>query len=325
MFLENKGEVIAKLESTPYTGETLADADHNVRIDGPPTYSPNIEEYRRKILDGTLDKWTSVAGKRIGTVSFKVNLAPAGAAATPPAYFKLLQACMFKQTIHGATGVSLVPHTELTHSPITLEIQELAEGASPSMLVTRLVGAMGNVTFMVGQVGEPVNLQFEFSGALDSIADRAFGAKLDLTSPSTVVPPALMGVTLTLAGVAQDLDSMEINMNNVVSPWPDPSKNGGIKGHYISDYAPTAVFDPTLKLIATEDFWSQWTNETTGAISIAMGGSPALTISAPAAQYIQTGIGSREGSRTLEKTLLLTNNEFASTNAVFEVLQGSKT
>lgn len=335
MLITNRGEVITKVESTPYTGETLVDADNSVRFSAPPEYSANIAEYQRKILDGTLDQWTSVMGKQTGTVTLKVDIAPAAAVNTIPAWSKLLQIAGFKvigwdggsavAAGSAVEGISWVPHADNTHIPGTVEIQEIKEGSSADMLVTRMTGCVAVASFMIGTVGEPLQLMLAISGALVSVADRAFAAKLDPTSLSTIVPPAFMGVTtLTVGGVTQDLDSFEINMNSTASEWPDPTNAGGVKGFYLSAHRPTMTLDPTLKLIATEDFWGDWTDETTGALSIVMSSTPALTLSAPACQLITAEFADRNGARVNSKTLLLTSNEGQSPNAVFELLQGAK-
>ena len=335
MFLTNKTTIIAKLEATPYdsSGETLADADFNIRIRNDVSYGQEMDEYRRKYLEGTLDHDLSVIGRQRGTVSFTVDMAPGAAVNTEPAWSKLLQGCGFKaigwdaggEVAVGSAveGISWVPHTDITHTPITLEVVEQLEGASANMLVTRYQGMMGNVTFSIGTVGEPVQMNFEMSGAFISMSDRAFASRLDPTSLSTVKPGAVLAATVTCNSIAQDLDTFEFNMNNAIEEWIDPSRNTGIKGFYKSAYEPMLNLDPTLKQLGTEDHYTEWLNCTPCPVSvvIANGSDPDITLSAPKAQRVGLEIGDRNGARTQGYQFLLTKN---SGNDVFEILQGAK-
>ena len=336
MLLTNRGEVIIKVEGTPYTAETLSDADHNIRINGIPEWSINVAEYQRKILDGTYDAWTSVMGKRSAQVTIRCDLTPGATVTTIPEFGKLLRISGWKETgWSGGTevavgsaveGISYRPHAEYTHVPGTIDIQEIKEGVSADMLVTKMKGCMAACKIMIGTVGEPVGLVLTISGSLVSITDRAFAAKLDPTSMSTIVPPALMGITtFSLGGVAQDIDSFEIDDGNDVAESPDPTAVGGINGYYIGNRRMTMKMDPTLKLIAEEDFWGDLTGETTGALSIVLGSTPALSMSGPALQNISHEFPDRNGAILNSKTLLFTSNEGQSPNNIFEILQGAKT
>lgn len=337
MFLTNKTTIISKLEATPYdaAGETLADADFNLRIRNDVSYNVEIAEYRRKILDGTLDPLLSVPGRQTGTASFVVDMAPGAFVDTEPAWSKLLQACGFSvigwdngspvAVGSAVEGISWNPHTDNTHVPVTLEVHEQLEGASADMLVTRFQGVMGNVTFTIGTVGEPVQMNFEFSGAFKSMVDLAFGLRLDPTSLSTVKPGAILGSTITVNGVAQDLDTFEFNMNNSIQEWTDPSRSTGNKGFYKDGFEPSLTLDPTLKQLSVEPVYTEWLACTPGAVSIGVSstGAPDITLSAPAAQRTNVDIGDRNGARLGVTTFLLTQGTAG--NDVFEILQGAKT
>lgn len=336
MFLVNKTTIIAKLEATPYdvAGETLADADFNVRIRSDVKYSVEIAEYRRKILDGTLDHLSSVMGRQTGSITFTVDMAPGSTAITVPEWSKLLQACGFKVigwdngaavAVGSATdGISWVPHVDVTHTPITIEVHEQLEGASAAHLVTRLQGAMGNVTFAIGTVGEPVQMAFEFKGAFKSMVDLSFAGRLDPTSLSTVKPGAVLASTITANSVAQDLDSFEFNMNNDIQEWIDPARTTGNRGFYRAMFEPQMAVNPTLKQLATEPVYTEWLNATEIAVSVLVpnGSNPDITLSAPKAQRISVAIGDRNGARTNETNFLLCQN---AGNDTFEILQGAKT
>ena len=99
MFVNNRRTLIGKKEAVPYTAETLADADFNVRIRDI-TYSKEIVEYQRKLALGHLDASESIMGKRTGSVSFVVELAVGDDAGTAPNWGKFLEGCGFKETVY---------------------------------------------------------------------------------------------------------------------------------------------------------------------------------------------------------------------------------
>ena len=320
MFLTNKANIVGALEDTPYTPDTLLDADFDIEPENL-SYSPEVNEFQRKVLDGTLDTYNSVMGKQACNCSFMTPMNPGAAAATEPKWGKFLEACGFKKTAHGSTGISWVPHVEKTHNPMTIEVIEIADGASPSQIVTRIGGAMGNVTFQIGEVGEPIQMNFEFQGRLVSIADRAYGSILTQSGLSTVQPPAVLAATIQVASVTQNMETFELNTGNTLNRWTDASKSSGIKGAYVSGRESTISLDPTYELLATEAVYTQWIAGTTGALSIVIGSTPQLTISAPVSQYSTVGMGEREGARVAEKVLRLHGS---SGNDSFEILQGAK-
>jgi len=321
MFLNNRRTLIGKTESTPYTGATLADADFNTRVKNI-TYSREIVEFSRKIALGDLDFSESIMGKQQGKVSFDVDLVQGSSASTLPSWSKFLTACGFKVTTFTTTGISWVPHAEATHSPITFEVQEVQEGASPSVLVVRLVGCVGTVKFSIGSVGEPIQMMFEFSGRLDvGAVDRNNASILDPTSLSTVVPPAVLGACVNVNSIAQDLDKLEIDIGNDVQMWGDPCEDTGIRGFYIAGRETMLTCDPFAKLVATEDVYGDWVTGNITDLEITLSTTPPLKLSAPKIQLTAVGDGDRNGALTAEKTFRLERN---AGNDIFEILQGTK-
>ena len=335
MFLQNKRTAACALESPAYTAATLSSVDFNVRVSEDISYSPEIDEKRRRVMQGDFDYDTSVMGKQRCTASFTVMLAPGSAtdATVEPAWSKLLQACGMKPigwdsgsevaVASAADGISWEPHSDYTHNPITLELEEIKEGASANRLITRIAGAMGNVKFSIGTVGEPIMMSFEFSGRLESIADRAYADRLTPNSLSTVVPPAVLATTVLINAVAQDLDKFEVDMANDIQEWGEPSQATGIKGFYVAMKDPVFTVDPTSKLLADEAVYTDWLAGNARAISVTTSGAVPITLSATKAQHITVGNGERNGATTSEKTLLLTRGTTA--NKTFQLLQGLTT
>lgn len=335
MFAQSRRTAVCTLESPAYTAATLSSVDFNVRVEEDISYSPEIEEKRRRVMQGDFDFDTSVMGKQRCTASFSVYVSPGSAtdATVIPAWSKLLQACGMKpigwdngsEVAVGSAveGISWEPHIDYTHVPITLELEEIKEGASSNRLITRIAGAMGNVKFSIGTVGEPIMMHFEFSGRLESIADRAYASRMTPNGLSTVVPPAVLTTTVVINSVAQDLDKFEVDMGNDVQEWVDPVQATGVKGNYITMKEPIFTVDPTSKLLADEAVYTDWLAGTARAISVTTSGTVPITLSATKAQHTAVANGERNGAVTAEKTLLLTRG--ATANKTFQILQGATT
>lgn len=331
MFLTQKAFMVAKLEATPYTPETLADADYDIEVENL-SWSENIVEFQRKVADGTLDSYNSVMGKQDGTVTFTVPINPGAAVATEPTWSKFLQACGYKATGWDAgaevavgsavEGISWYLHSDYTHIPITIECAELNSGSSPGQLITLLAGCMGNVEFMIGDTGEPIQMNFEFKGSLESITDRTFANKLDPTAVPTVQPPAVLGATVTVGGVTQCIAKFSINTGNSVNLWTCATEATGIRGAYIGSRETILTLDPIAELLATDPVYTQWLAGTTGAVVISLASTPALAFSAPVAQYSAKARGERDEGVTAEKTFRL--HKSGAGNNVLELLQGAK-
>ena len=320
-FIPGRRTLGAKLESTPYTAETLTADNFNIQVYNI-NYTPEIPKKDRKIARGDFSRDPSVTGKRAITITGSVDVYHSDTNTTPPNYFLLLRACGMKQVI-GASGVTLTTDSDYTNVPLTMEVVEKDEGTSPSQLVYKAKGCMGNATIVVENVGEPARIDFEFKGCLVSVTDRAYGSILAPSGISTVVPDSVMSSGVTLFGETQCLNTYTINLNNTVELYTCPGEPTGYKGAHITDRHPTLEMDPDLELIATQGDYARWTENTTGAFSSTIGSiGDEITLSAPAAQYSNAyQPGEREGHTVNNKTLELKRS---SGNDEFKIVHGEE-
>ena len=320
MFMIKRRTLGAKIESTPYTVETLNGNDYNI-----PAYNVNykgdIPMKDRKLVRGNYSSDPAVPGKRKLTISFSVDLYYSGTANTAPATFKLFRGCAMKQTAHTTKGISLVTDSDYTNVPLTMEVVEKAEGASPSQVVIKGRGMMGNAKLVCDNTGEPIRIDYEFQGVLSSIADRAYGSIIAPSMGSIPVPDNVMGCGVTLFGEAQTINKFTIDLGNQVEVCSDPKYTEGYEGAHVVDRTPVLELDPDLELVATQDDISRWTGATTGAFSCML--NTRLLLSAPKAQYKEVySPGEREGHVVNQKICGLHGD---SGDDDFEILHGSKT
>lgn len=324
MFVNQKGQLVAKLEGTAYTGESLISDDFDIEVENL-DWSESVAEFQRKVADGTLDSYNSVMGMQSGTITFSTPMNPGASASDEPKWGKFLEACGYKKTTFTTTGISWVPDADKTHTPMTFECFEVyTNGVTADLnkqLVTKMVGCMGSVTFAIGDVGEPIQMTFEFTGSLESVTDRIAGSLLVPTGTSTVQPPAVLGATVTVGGVAKCISTFEINTGNSSNLWKCASENTGVKGAYIGSKELTLTIDPTADLLANDPVYTNWKNGTTGAVVISLGSTPPLAITAPVAQKSTVSRADRDEARTFEEVYRL--HKSAGNDAI-ELLQGAK-
>lgn len=304
-FITQRRTIGFKKETEAYTPESLEATDYDLCAYDI-SYDPEIAMMARKCARGDFSKDTSIAGKRSITITFSHALQYT---ATPdlgmaPNYFKCLECCGMKQDTYDEAGVSLTTNSDYSAVPATIEIVEKDEGAEPSQVVIKAHGCMGNARLVLDSVGQPIRIEFEFKGVLNSIADRAFGSILNPTGFDTELPDAVLSSSLTMFNENQQIDTCTIDLGNDVQLFTDPAKSQGIQGAHIIDRNPTMELDPDLELIADQGDYARWTGNTTGAYSMTVGDN--LTISAPVVQYIKAYVpGDREGHVTNTKSMEL--------------------
>lgn len=282
-FTKRQRTIGFKLESTPYTAETLGGGDYDFRARDIEC-GPEIEEYKRLYATGDYGAFNSIMGKRKGTVSFAVDMAPSGTNTTPPEWGKILKACAVSETI-GGSNVTYKGDAQENNTPATIEIVDRDEGSSPTQVVTKLAGCMGNGRIIMDSLGQPVRLEVEFQGRLVSITDRESGSLITPSGFDNTLPDAVLSSTLTLFGEAQPLDKVTLDFGNDIQMALDPSSSDGYKGAYVVNRLPTLQIDPHLDTIANRGNYARWTGNTTGAFSMSVGSN--VVISAPCAQIIK--------------------------------------
>jgi len=308
-----------KIETTPYTAETLVQANYalpceniSVSLDLP------TQDLKYARGDYSLDGLST--GTRTGKITFDVPMYYSGTPATAPEYFKLLQACGMAQTVHTTTGVSLATHSDYSNVPITIECQKTNEGTSPNSVVYKFSGCTGEEKISAGKVGEYCKISFEFTGVLVQIVDRAIGSYIT-PSFAHYQPEVFLSCGVTLFGNAQQISMFNFAMNNTVELFPDQSKTAGYQGAHITNRGPTIEIDPDLLALATDDHYSRFFNNTKGAFLAQLSGR--ISLSAPQVQIKEVyNLSEREGHYANKIVLACCRS---SGNDEFEIIHGSKT
>jgi hypothetical protein len=320
--MENMVEMGFKLETTPYTAETLTSAEYNQRIYDIKV-SPEIESYARKLARADYSREVSISGKRKCVVTCSVDLYPGSSVSTAPQYFAMIQACGWKQLAHGSTGISLTPNADYNRVPATIEVAYREEGTTPRQLVIKMHGAMGKLKIDSPQIGQPIKLMFEFTGVLTSITTRAYASIILPTAWDTALPPAVLAATFSLFATWQFPSKFMIDGGEDVQLYPDMSKSQGYDGARVVDRVMVGETDPDMVVTEDLDLHTPQINNTTGALSVTIGGSVPFYITAPAAQ-IADGYKPEFREGHVVNPLKLEFKRGTNGNDELEILQGSK-
>lgn len=320
--------LVGKLESTPGTAETLADADFNVRVRNV-EYSPVVEmdDEGSKAATGDHTLIESIPGVRTCQVTFSMPWAWSGDAATPPTVTKFLQGCGLVEDTYALTGVGWTPKKAGDGATMTLEVYETAIGATPVGHKAIIAGAMGNCTLSAETVGGPLTLNFTFTGKLTDIQDVTNPNLLELTSPDTTRADSFLNNTFTLGGTAECISAFELDFGNDIQPVQCQSDATGVQYYRVASRQPRFSCNPLITEVSSNDVFSKVTTPTVEAISLAQPDGH-LTITAPRAQNLQMGVGTREGLSNWDYNYKLLRNTAGATAIAkeqsFELLHGAK-
>lgn len=177
--------ILAKVETTAGTDATPTGADNALLISNMSITPLEAQNVDRAVVRGYLGASEQLVGTANKKVSFDVELAGSGAAATAPAWGALLQACAFAEA--ALTTPNRVEYTPVSDAFKTATIYYYDSG-----VLHKLLGAMGAVK-LSAKVGEIPKLSFEFTG-LDGGDTAAANATPTLTAWKTPVVMAKANV-----------------------------------------------------------------------------------------------------------------------------------
>lgn len=315
-FIKDKNYCAVKLESTPGTAVSVAAADFNTRLKGI-SFEPEIEAFALDFASGRHSQAQMPMGKRKCRVKCQYAMATGSTVATPPNASKLFQICGAQETIVAATSVAWTPVATKDEISGTIVFYMTPETGN-SVLIT-IKGAMGNCVIKMDDLGQPLVAEFDFLGAFVSVTDAT---GIALTSPDTGLPPAVIGVAVSEAGVVQKIGKYELDFGNTVELDYDPADATGYISAYIATRHPKINIDPRMELLANDAVYTRWSASTQGIVSIASSAVAGIkwTVTAPKAQLVTVKPGDRNGAMTWEQELQLQEN---AGNDQWQILQSA--
>jgi len=281
--IRRRCQIAAKIEEVEGTAITLAAADV-ISNTYEAKYDPDIKYFKRNPSRASLSQAGGRTGQKSSKISFKVDLHGSGSKGVAPSYGKLLKACGFGEAIgEGAT---------VTYTPASDAIPCLTMAMYIDGVIKRIKGARGTVRF-VHKVGEPVMMEFEFTGVLDFMAT---GAMLTAVSYATTVPPAFLNATLLLDSYAAIVSGLTIDIANEIALRDSANGADGYISAVITGRDPKGSIDPETCLTATYDLLTKLKADTLMMFTETLGtvDGNKFIITAPKVQY--TGMKDAERS-----------------------------
>jgi len=302
--IRSRQQIAIKQEANAGTIETLANTNVILHT-GDAEFETDITMTPRAAMTASLSPRGSVVGQQMAKIRFKmfIRARSTGTAPTTDAtagdYALPFIGCGATAAYSGAN-----PNEIATWTPSSATITDETTGAYCTVglhmdgKLYRIHGAQGNckLTFNVGQ---PILAEFGFTGIYNAPTDAAL-----LATPTypTAIEPAFLGASLSLIGsyATARVGSMSFDFGNQIAMRPYPNTTTGFFTAQIVSRNPTGSIDPEEVLAATNNFWTQLTAGTLGAITTGIfpsGGTNYNTFNftVPNAAYTKVGLGNRDG------------------------------
>lgn len=291
MTLDRLRIVAAAIESEKGTAETLANADADIlAIDPRCPYTP--AELERLVLSSDLDKFNSIPGPPIITMTFGVELRGSGTGATPPSWFRLLRACGTTQTINTA-DVDIDPVSdEDTMSTVTLAT---IIGNDTDALWVEMQGAMGNAV-LTANVNQIPRIDFTMTGVVSQIQNAS---PLSPTYESTL-PFRWYNAQIQIGGTefsSGNYGAFTLDLGNEVEVLENANDTDGLEYAVVGNRNPGGSIDPRMVPLTTFNPYTKMTTPTTETLQVVFGSAAGniLTLTAPAFQVTGVGDAARQG------------------------------
>lgn len=302
--------LLAKLESTVGTAESLADADgqfcvYDIEI------NPNID-FQQRTQQGNMSHLAGKTGAESCQLQFKMNLYGDGASGLPDWAELFLPACgMIRKAATqvyspSSKGVGVAGGGADTATPRSLTMGVYEDNAGLKKVLTGATGNM-NIAFASGQM---VVLNFSFSGVWQDVTDNT---ALPAPTYPTDLPLSTLGAVMTLGGVSTPCwNSLTIDLGNEVSLRPCATKAKGFVSSLITARRMTGQLDPESTQVGTFDPYNDWTDSTESALSLAVSdGTDTITFAAPKLQFTNVQEADRNGMQTDTISFQLNSNSSA--------------
>ena len=266
-----RAQVFVKEETAQDTYEVQAAADAILAEITDTPFTLDASNYEVTTVRGDYLSSDESAGLRRATMNFRVPMHGSGTKDTPTEYGEALKACGYEETTNVGTSVSYTPLSTFDgtggNPGPSYSVTLLEDGVS-----YRLKGAFGNVVFE-GVVGEPMFMNFTFSGANQAVVDDALETP---TYNSTVARP-FQGATFALnfggAITPKGVNNFTLDTGNTVAHMNDINDSSGVYGARITSRKSIGSFDPEMDTVANIDYFGIWNASTAGTITTGTVGS----------------------------------------------------
>jgi len=211
--------VTAKVQPTPGVDAAPTGAANAILIKDVSITPLDAQNISRDVIRGSFGGSEQLVGPASVKVSYSVELAGSGTAATPAAWGVLLQGC-------AAGEGSLTTPARVEYSPVSIGLKALTQYYYDDGVLHKLLDCMGNCT-LSAKVGEIPTLKFEWTGVNGGIVTgnptgvtyTAWKKPVPMTKANVI--DITLGATYTAgalsAGTVYSSTGLELNFGNAVN------------------------------------------------------------------------------------------------------------
>jgi hypothetical protein len=292
--LTQKAMVLAKFETTPGV-DAVPTAALNAFLVSDPQFSVDLTVLERNFARTDFSQYASKIGRRVAKLTFSIQIAGGGTAATSPAWAVLLRACgMVKSAVTGPAGEKWAPTTAILQDTVTLYCYY--DG-----LLHKMLGCVGTYK-ITADAGSFSTVEFTMTGLYVTPASSTFPA-----SPvfENVMPPQVELAQMAYGGDATLIaKAFTYDMGNNVVLREDVNSSNGFKQARISGRNPGGGLDPEVELAHT--FWASLESSATAVFTMTLGATAGnkIKFDAPASQIVGIGYGDRDNLRNYDLSLM---------------------
>lgn len=288
--LIKKEVILIKPESTYRTDSAPTESTDAVLVENLNWSLEGLRMAERNPVRASLAKLQSLYAGSLFAITFDIEVKGSGTEGVAPELASALRLCGMGETIVAATSAAY-SYVSSGHESGTIYLYE--DGS-----LYPVTGVRGTVNGNC-ETGSYGKLSFTMTGHLGTHSDTA------LVTPtySTVVPPTLTGVPITLGGFTPVINSLSFDSGNEVSTPPDIAQENGYGEVTITNRGVTGSLDPQGTLLSEKDFLGELKGGTTQLLSTGVIGSVPgnrYQIDFPRMSFTEMSPGDRDSIRTHE-------------------------
>lgn len=265
-----KYQLLAGLEDTKGTAQSLTGSDGVFNVfDLSCTY--NIPKVQRE-QQGTMNLLQHSYGPMSATLRFRSEVVGSGSSGSVPAW-----ATVFLQGCGWLNSAGTFTRSESFADQETITMKYFMDGH-----VRTLIGCAGTFS-LVYNYGKIHDINWEFTGKVAPEADAAIPS---VTEP-TVIPPRGLA-TCTMNSTDIEFGQFTINSGGQVQLLEEPKNDTNLTGYShacIPNYITTGTLDPRATVVATKNWWTEFTGLQERAVSLIAGSAANNTVTLAATKF----------------------------------------
>jgi len=284
--LYRKSQLIAKIEGTPGSAETVAATDGVFDAEDI-VFQPSIA-FTGRSGQASFSPIAGTLGAKMGTISFRLQLY--GGATDPVWASTFLPACGYVVDTGVYTPRSEAPGTNVKTVTIFVYRDGMRFG---------LRGAVGTFTLTI-EPGRTVYADFTFTGIYVTPTDAAL---LAANYPRTA-PLRAVDASFSLGSLPLNFSQFTLDAGNTVAMIEDVTDASGFAHAIITGRTVTGSVNGLQQKIASDDVWTPWEAHTESALDVTFGTTGnQIDIDAPAVQITNVQETDRNGLLAHDVTL----------------------